>query len=444
MARTFTLAWPLILANITVPLLGLVDTLVLGHLDSPVYLGAVAVASNIFGLIYVSLNFLRTSTVGLTAQALGQSQNQNQENHRKQEKILFQGLLISFVLGVFLLLFNSLYLPHLLQIMMSSDSVYSHALLYANIRIVSAPAVLAIYVVIGWLIGLQQTRGALIILTLTNAINIVLDVLLVSVFDFNVKGVAWATVIADYAGCICALFLASQQLQAKKFRFNKNNLTQLFNKAEFYRLFSINGNLFIRTLALLSVFAFFTAQGARQGDSLLAANAILLNFLFLISNTLDGFANAAESTTGHAWGSKNKELFYRQCLAAFIWFFIITFILVLIFSLGGALLISILTNMDTIKNIAIEYLPWLIFMPLVSSWSYLFDGVFTGTTAIKEMRNTILLPGFIIYLPAWLVFLFMGNHGLWLAMILFMLARSMLGLYYFRRYSTHPHWKALS
>jgi len=440
MARTFALAWPLILANITVPLLGLVDTLVLGHLDSPVYLGAVAVASNIFGLIYVSLNFLRTSTVGLTAQALGQ----DQENHRKQEKVLYQGLLISFVLGLFLLLFNSLYLPRLLQIMMSSDSVYSHALLYANIRILSAPAVLAIYVVIGWLIGLQQTRGALIILTLTNAINMVLDVLLVSVFDFNVKGVAWATVIADYSGCICALFLASQQLQAKKFRLNKKALAQLFNKVDFYRLFSINSNLFIRTLALLSVFAFFTAQGARQGDALLAANAILLNFLFLISNTLDGFANAAESTTGHAWGSKNKTLFYRQCLSAFIWFFIITFLLMLIFSLGGALLISILTSIDTIKYTAIEYLPWLILMPLVSSWSYLFDGIFTGTTAIKEMRNTILLPGIIIYLPAWWVFQFMNNHGLWLAMILFMLARSLLGLYYFLRYSTYPHWGSLS
>lgn len=434
MRRIFTLAWPLILANITVPLLGLVDTVVLGHLDSPVYLGAVAVAGNLFGLVYVSLNFLRTSTVGLSAQAFGQ------QNQALQRKILFQGLIISFVLGIVLIVFSPLFIPILLQLMMASDTVHAHAASYANIRILSAPAVLLVYVALGWLIGLQQTRGPLIILTLTNAINIVLDVILVSVFDFNVKGVAWATVTADYCGLLCAMFLVLRILSSQDFSIAAIKLSKLFTKAELQQLLSINGHLFIRTLALLSVFAFFTAQGAKQGDAVLAANAILLNFLFLISNALDGFANATEITTGEAWGLKNKSLFYRYCFSAFIWFLLITILLMLVFFLGGETLIGLLTDIEAIKHIVIAYLPWLIFIPLVSSWSYLFDGIFTGTTAIKEMRNTILAPGLLLYLPCWWAFQFMGNHGLWLAMAIFMFSRSILGWYYFRQYATHRHW----
>lgn len=431
-----SLAWPLILANITVPLLGLVDTLVLGHLDSPVYLAAAAIAVNIFGLVYVSLNFLRTSTVGLVAQALGQ------DDQFQQAKILLQGLIMACLLGTLLILFSPLLLPTLLKLMMAGDTVFSHAISYAQIRILSAPAVLIVYVAIGWLIGRQQTRGPLIILTLTNAINMVLDVLWVSVFDFNVIGAAWATVVADYCGLFTALYLILRALSSQGVQFGNYQLIKIFNKKEFYQLVSLNGHLFIRTLVLLSVFAFFTAQGARQGELILAANAILLNFLFLISNTLDGFANATETLTGEAWGSKNKRLFYDKCFTAFIWFLLVTLLLMLTFLSGGRLLVAALTNIDAIKITAITYLPWLVFLPFVSSWSYLFDGIFTGTTAIKAMRNTILFPSLFFYLPGWWIFQFMGNHGLWLTMILFMLTRSLWGWYYFRRFANHPHWSA--
>ena len=429
-----TLAWPLILANITVPLMGLVDTLVLGHLESSVYLGAVAIASNIFGLVYVSFNFLRTSSVGLTAQAFGK------QDRVAQQKVLFQGLIIAAFLGSVLILLSPVLIPNLLKLMMASEAVYSQALIYANIRIFSAPAVLIVYVIIGWLIGLQKTRGPLLILTLTNLVNIIFDILLVSVFNFNVKGAAFASVIADYCGLLCALILVFNFLSAQELNIFKLKLDRLFNKKELRKIIAINGHLFIRTLALLSVFAFFTAQGARLGDNILAANAILLNFLFLISNTLDGFANAAETSTGEAWGLKNKNLFYRQCLASFIWFLLITFLLMLVFYGGGGTLIALLTNIDSVRNSAIDYLPWLILMPLVSSWSYLFDGIFTGTTAMKEMRNTILFPGLLFYLPGCWIFQFLGNHGLWLAMLLFMASRSLWGLYYFRQYSDHPQW----
>ncbi|PRY66872.1 MATE family multidrug resistance protein [Vreelandella songnenensis] len=422
--RIWAIAWPIILSNITVPLLGLVDTAVVGHLPDARYLAAVTLGATLFSFLYWGFGFLRMGTTGLVAQALGRESDSDVQN------LLGQSLIIAGVIGILLIIFSTPLISLGLWLLDGSDIATPLAREYAEIRLWSAPAVLANYAILGWFLGQQNSRVTLMILLLTNTINIILDVWFVIGLGMTSDGVAWASVIADYSALGFGGYLVLRQLKRLSGHFSRARLLAL---SAYGALFSINAHLFVRTLGLLFVMAFFTAQGARQGDTVLAANAVLLQFILLTSYALDGFAHAAEALVGRAYGRRNwQELatIVRRAALFSLW---TAGGAALLFALGGNQLVALLTGLDEVRTTAASYLPWMVAMPLIAVWSYLFDGVFIGATAVREMRNSIFIA-MAVYLPAWWLTQGLGNHGLWLAFTLFIAVRSAVLIGYYRRY----------
>ncbi|GKW48294.1 MATE family efflux transporter [Halomonas sp. NCCP-2165] len=419
--RIWLLAWPIILSNITVPLLGLVDTAVVGHLPDSRYLAGVTLGATLFGFLYWGFGFLRMGTTGLTAQALGRGDDS------QVRTLLGQSLVLAVAIGVALILFSRPLIELGLWLLDGSEAATGLAREYARIRIVSAPAVLANYAILGWFLGQQNSRVTLMILVLTNTINILLDLWFVIGLGMTSKGVALASAIADYSALAFGLWLVGRQLRGLGGRLDRQALR---HPAAYGELIRVNGHLFVRTLGILFAMAFFTAQGASQGDTILAANAVLLQFIMLTSYGLDGFAHAAEALTGRAVGRGRWDEF-RAAVAGATRFSLVTAALAsLAFWLGGPTLIALLTDLPEVRANATHYLPWVILMPLLAVWSYLLDGVFIGATASREMRNSIFVA-LAVYLPGWWLTQGLGNHGLWLAFTLFTLVRSAtLGAYY--------------
>ena len=412
--RLWALAWPLMLTNLTVPLLGLVDTAVLGHLDSPEYLGAVAVGANLFSILYWTFGFMRMGTTGLAAQAWGQ------RDPFAQVALLLRSLLLAVAIGLLLILFHQPLISLGLHLMNPSPSVTELAAEYAGIRIWSAPAVLCQYTLVGWLIGTQFPRGPMVMLIIANGINIVLDVFFVTVLGWNSRGVAMATVMAEYGAAAIGIAIVLKRMPAGQ-RLTRDLFGQL---ADYLRILQVNRYIMVRTIALLLVLAFFTAQGARQGDTVLAANAVLITFLLVISNALDGFANAAEALIGEAVGRNSRRRFRVVFRTALRWSLWGALALTIGFVLGGHWLISLLTGIDEVRQTAWQYLPWLWLLPFASVWGFLFDGIFIGATRTRDMQNTMLFSALAVFLPVWWLTTGWGNHGLWLSLISLMLARA--------------------
>ncbi len=418
----------MILSNISVPMLGMVDTGVTGHLDSAAYLGAVAVGSTIFGFLYSSVNFLRMGTTGISAQHFGAG------NFDGVRIALGQALITALLIASVLLLFR-LPLGNLALGLLGPDSlVREYALDYYQIRIWSAPATLATYALIGWFIGLQNARVPLIIVLVTNIINIALDLWFVVVLDWKVEGVAAASVIAEYTGVAVGLGFAWVELRKHGGEWVLSKLTKI---SEYKAFLAVNGNLFVRTIALMFTFAFITAQGARQGGLILAANAILINLQHLLSFALDGLAHAAEALVGKAVGAKSRAALQASVAVTLRWSLVIAVGFCVAFYVGGPSLIRILTDLPEVRETTLTYLPWLIISPLVSVLPFLYDGVFVGATRATEMRNIMLISTVIVFLPAWYALQFLGNHGLWLSFIIFMASRS-VGMHYYYRSRVLP------
>ncbi|NIC07121.1 MATE family efflux transporter [Billgrantia bachuensis] len=433
--RIWTLAWPIILSNVTVPLLGLVDTAVVGHLPDSRYLAGVTLGATLFSFLYWGFGFLRMGTTGLTSQAVGR------ESDSEVRNLLGQSLLLAMGIGALLILFSNPLISLGLWLLDGSEVATRLAAEYAQIRILSAPAVLANYAILGWFLGQQNSRVTLAILVLTNSVNIALDLLFVVGLGMTSDGVAWATVIADYTALAFGAWLVARQLKLLQGRFLRE---RLFRLRAYGELFQVNANLFLRTLGLLFAMAFFTSRGAAQGDTILAANAVLMQFIMLISYALDGFAHAAEATTGRAVGRQRWEEFGSAVRAAAGFSLTTAAIAALAFALGGHHLIALLTGLPEVRETAGDYLPWMVAMPLIAVWSYLFDGVFIGATAIREMRNSIFIA-LAAYLPIWWLTRALAapgyeNHALWLAFLSFTVVRSLVlvGYYWHHRRS---HWR---
>jgi MATE family multidrug resistance protein len=424
--RILQLAWPIMLSNITVPLLGLVDTAVLGHLSEVSYLGAVALGGQVVTLLLWSFGFLRMGTTALSAHATGANQVSGLSHGDDIERVLKNALLMAVFISLPLMLFAFLTLEHIIGFIGGSDVVQRLAVEYASIRLIATPAVLIQYVLIGWFIGRGETKVPLLLLIASNSLNAVLDITLVYGYGLTSDGVAWATLCADYFAASLGLFWAYRTVIRER---QGNNV--VFNWPswqELKPLININHQLFVRTLCLLSVFIFFTAQGAKQGDLVLAVNAIMLTLLLLISNALDGFAHAAESLVGQSLGAKN----FRQ-LRQSIWLtganaLMIALIMVAGFAWLGDDLLGLLTNQQDVLAVAIEYSPWLIWLPLIGCSSYWLDGIFIGMQASAQMRNSMVLAALIIFFPVWFLTQPLANHGLWIAFYSFLLARSVFML----------------
>ncbi|MBS8240046.1 MATE family efflux transporter [Marinobacter lipolyticus] len=418
------------LTNLTVPLLGLVDTAVLGHLESPEYLGAVAVGANLFSILYWTFGFMRMGTTGLAAQAWGK------RDHFAQVALLVRSLALAVAIGLLLILFHRPLIHLGLTLMNPSERVTELAAGYAAIRIWSAPAVLCQYTLVGWLIGTQFARAPMIMLIVANSLNIVLDVLFVTVLGWNSQGVAIATVIAEYSAAAIGLRLVLLRMPAGQ-AFSRALVGQL---ADYLRILQVNRYIMVRTVALLLVLAFFTAQGARQGDTILAANAVLITFLLVISNGLDGFANAAEALIGEAVGKGSRRRFRLVFRTALRWSLYGSLIFTVAFVLGGRYLISLLTGIEEVRTAAWQYLPWLWALPLAAVWGFLLDGVFIGATRTRDMQNTMLFSALAVFLPVWWLTTGWGNHGLWFSLICLMLARALTMGWLFLSHSRHGRW----
>ncbi|MEP3562223.1 MAG: MATE family efflux transporter [Marinobacter sp.] len=428
--RLWLLAWPLMLTNLTVPLLGLVDTAVLGHLDNPEYLGAVAVGANLFSILYWTFGFMRMGTTGLAAQAWGQ------RDSFAQVALLLRSLMLAVGIGLLLILFHQPLIALGLHLMNPSPSVAELAAEYASIRIWSAPAVLCQYTLVGWLIGTQYPRGPMVMLIIANGINIILDIFFVTVLGWNSRGVAMATVLAEYGATAIGFAIVLKRMP------DGQTLTkELFGQlSDYLRILQVNRFIMVRTIALLLVLAFFTAQGARQGDIILAANAVLITFLLVISNALDGFANAAEALIGEAIGKGNKARFKTVFSSALRWSIWGALLLTIAFVLGGRWLISLLTDIEGVQFTAWQYLPWLWLLPFAAVWGFLLDGVFIGATRTREMQNTMLFSAIGVFLPVWWLTTGLGNHGLWLSLISLMLARAVSMGWLCWHYTRHDRW----
>ncbi|MDV3504541.1 MATE family efflux transporter [Marinobacter sp. M-5] len=418
------------LTNLTVPLLGLVDTAVLGHLDSPEYLGAVAVGANLFSILYWTFGFMRMGTTGLAAQAWGK------RDEFGQVALLVRSLVLAVGIGLLLILFHQPLIQLGLTLMNPSERVTELAAGYAAIRIWSAPAVLCQYTLVGWLIGTQFARAPMIMLIVANSLNIVLDVLFVTVFGWNSQGVAIATVIAEYSAAAIGFRLVLLRLPADH-GFSRALMGQL---SDYARILQVNRYIMVRTIALLLVLAFFTAQGARQGDTILAANAVLITFLLVISNGLDGFANAAEALIGEAVGKGSRRRFRLVFRTALRWSLYGSLIFTVAFVLGGRHLISLLTGIDEVRTTAWQYLPWLWALPLTAVWGFLLDGVFIGATRTRDMQNTMLFSALVVFLPVWWLTTGWGNHGLWFSLICLMVARALTMGGLFLAHSRRDRW----
>jgi len=412
--EVWRIALPMIVSNVSVPLLGMVDTGVTGHLDDAAYLGAVAVGSALFGFLFISFNFLRMGTTGIAAQAFGAGDDDGLRS------ALGQAVIVALIIAAGLLLLKGPVGRTGLLLLGPDPDVAAHARDYVSVRFWSAPATLINYALIGWFIGLQNARIPLLIVVTTNVVNIVLDLLFVLVLGMQVVGVASASVIAETSGAMLGLAFVARELRRHPGGWNVARLTRI---REYGSFFAINANLFLRTMALVGTLTFVTAQGARLGGLVLAANAVLMNLQNLISFALDGFAHAAEALVGKAVGRKDRRALDAAVRVTLRWSLYVALGFCAVFAVGGPGLIRLLTDLDEVREVALTHLPWMILSPVVSVWSFLYDGVFVGATSAREMRNVMLASALLVFLPAWYALQPLGNHGLWLAFLLFMASR---------------------
>lgn len=417
------IAAPMMLSNISVPLLGMVDTGVTGHLEDAVYLAAVAIGSTIFGFLYSGVNFLRMGTTGITAQRYGASDDGG------LRVALGQALVVSTTIATALILLQVPLNALAMTLLGPDPEVAGFASQYFSIRIWSAPATLANYALIGWFIGLQNARVPLYIVLAINLTNIVLDLLFVLVLGMKVDGVAAASVVAEFTGVATGIAFAIAELRRRGGHLVASHLTTFKEYTEF---FSINANLFIRTMALMFAFGFVTAAGARMGGLILAANAILINLLHLVAFALDGLAHAAEALVGKATGARDRQALHRSVQLTVRWSLYFAIGFSILFWMTGPLIVRLLTDIPEVVDTTLQYLPWMIVAPVIAFWAYVYDGVFVGATRAKEMRNSMVASTFLVFVPAWFALRFLGNHGLWLAFMIFMASRSISMHYYYR------------
>jgi len=437
--RTWRIAGPVILANSSVPLLGAVDTAVLGHLPDPAYLGAIALGSLIFMFLYWGFNFLRMGTTGLTAQAWG-SMKRGDKSPMPLGMVFARASVLSVGLGLLIL---ALQIPIgwiAFRVFEADPAIEAMANSYFAIRIWSAPGTLLQFVVVGWLLGTQRARSAMVLQIFLNILNIILDVAFVVGLGWGIEGVAWGTLIAEYSAALLAIVMMLRYLrQDHGLKLSTLFARQsLFDPHEMGRLLRLNGDIFLRTICLLTAFGVFTAIGARLGTLVLAVNTVLMNFHHFMSFGLDGFAFAAEALVGEEEGERDREGFKRAVRVTSAWAFGASLLYCAVYGLGGNALVAALTDLDDVRALARDYLPWLALMPLIGVASYQLDGIFVGLTRGRDMRNTMVLS-FIVYLGALAALVpAFGNHGLWAAFIIFLAARGTTLGWRLRQVATAP------
>ena len=412
--RVWRIAGPIMLSNVSTPLIGIVDTAVVGHLDHAYYIGAVAIGALIFSFLFWGFGFLRMGTTGLTAQARGAG------DRELVQATLLRAMLLGIAVGGALLLLREPLAWMCFTLLKASPEVENFAGQYFDIRIWSAPAALANYVLLGWLIGIGRTGLVFALQLVLNGINVALDLLFVVGFGWGVAGVAAASLVAEISALAVGLVMVGVMLRGMG---NRLRLAMLSNVAAFRRLLSVNRDIFIRTLCLVGSFAYFKARGAELGDLVLAANAVLFNLFLFLSYALDGYAFAAEALTGERAGARDNRGFRLAVRATSVWALGTSVLFTLAYFAAGPLMIDALTDIESVRAAARTYLPWAAVLPVLAVWCFQFDGIFVGATWGPAMRNTMIVSTAIYLVAVWIAVPIWGNHGLWLALAIFMSAR---------------------
>ncbi|UMZ12770.1 MATE family efflux transporter [Pseudomonas sp. MPFS] len=421
--RVWALAAPMILSNISVPLVALVDSTVIGHLPHAHQLGAVAVGASLYTFLAWAMGFLRMGATGFAAQAAGRGDG------AALRQVLLQGLLLALGLALLLGIIGVPLSGAALHLMQPSADLDQMTRAFFHTRLLGLPAALASFALVGWFLGTQNARPPLAILLSTNLVNIALNLWFVLGLEWGVVGSARASVLAEWTGALVGLAMTRPALRA----YPGQIVWAALRRWQSWRpLLAVNRDIFIRSLALQSVFFLITVQGARLGDATVAANALLLNGLLLTAHALDGLAHAVEALCGHAIGARDHRALRRSLVVAGGWSLLASLGFTALFLLAGHLFIEMQTDIADVRQTAFTYLPYLAVLPLIAVWSYLLDGLFIGATRAREMRNGMLLTVLLLLPCAWAL-QGLGNHGLWLSFLLFMLLRSLtLGVFAWR------------
>ena len=429
--KILNLAIPNIIINITILLFGLVDMTLMGHLGNKLYIGAIALGGIIFNLIYWSFAFLRMGTSGLTAQAYGEN------DKSKAITILLRGLLVAFSLAFLVICLQFPIEWISFKLINGNNEVELLASEYFRIRIWAAPATISIYALSGWFLGMQNARIPMMIALLVNGANLVFNCFFIFVMNMKSDGVALGTVVAQYLGLIFALFLLHRNYSSL---FSLIQKKTLLNVESMLLFFKVNSDIFFRTLCIVAVFTFFTSQSAAGNNTILAVNALLLQFLMFYSYFIDGFALAGEALVGKYVGAHKPIEMKRVIKNLFLWGSALTLIYSAIYYFGSEFILRILTNNKEVIDAAIPYLMWVVAIPLVGTASYIWDGIFIGASASKGMLYTMLAATFLIFFPVYFLLKDeLGNHALWLAMILFLGSRGLFQTIIAKRFIYSPN-----
>lgn len=413
--RVWALATPMIVSNLSVPLVALVDTAVAGHLPHARQLAAVAVGNAVYTLPVLVCGFLRMSTTGFAAQASGRRDGD------MLRRVLVQSLLLVALFSLLILALGWPLLPWLLGVMSPSQALSALTLDYLHIRLLALPAALANYALAGWFLGNQNARVALGLLLVTNLINVALNLLFVLGFDWAVPGIALASVGGAWCGTLYGLACVKRELGRHPGHVHWPDMRGWLH---WRPLLAVNRDIFLRSLALEGVFFTLMALSTPLGGDVVAANALLLNGIMLVSFALDGLANAVEAMSGHAIGARDRLALRRTLVVAGGWSLLGALAFGLFFWLGGHFFVNVQTSIASVRATAYTYLPYLAVLPLIGLWSYLLDGLFVGATRAREMRDTMLVGAVVFALLVWLLHPY-GNHGLWLAFLAFMAVRAL-------------------
>jgi len=412
-SRVLKIAFPIVLANATVPILGLVDTGVVGQLGQAAPIGAVGIGAIILTGIYWLFGFLRMGTTGMVAQALGAG------DRTEVVALLVRALIIGFGMGLCIVAVQAPLIWGAFRVSPASNEVEDMARQYMQIRIWSAPATIALYGITGWLIAQERTRAVLVLQLWMNGLNIGLDLWFVLGLGWGVPGVAFATFLAEWSGLALGLWLCRPAFAGRMWR----NWRVVFDRTRLRAMALVNGDIMIRSLLLQAIFISFLFFGAGFGDVTLAANQILVQFLEIIATMLDGFAFAASSLVGQAMGARERIALRRSVVLSSLWGLICVAGLAVAFWLFGEVIIDWLTTSDEVRREARVYLGYVIIAPLLGFAAFMLDGIFIGATRTKDMRNMMILS-FIVYAASVAVLMpIYGNHGLWVALLISFVAR---------------------
>ena len=419
--RVLNIALPIVVANATIPILGMVDTGVVGQLGEAAPIGAVGIGAIILTALYWVFGFLRMGTTGLTSQAKGAGKP------GEVSAMLTRALMIGLAGGVAIIVLQVPVFWAAFEVSPASAEVEALARDYMQIRVFSAPAIIAMYGVTGWLIALERTRAVLAIQLLMNGLNIALDLWFVLGLGWGVEGVAWATFIAEWSGMALGLWLCRDVLENPAWR----DWKRIFDAARLRLIFSVNSDILLRSLMLETIFVSFLFLGSDFGDVTLAANQVLLQFLHISAYALDGFAFAAEALVGQAMGAKDRPRLRRSAIMSSQWGLTIVLVVAGGFALFGGAIVDLMAKAPDVQDAARSYLVYTVLAPVVGLAAFMLDGIFIGATRTRDMRNMMAVSLVIYAIAVAILMPVIGNHGLWIALLISFIARAVtLGLRY--------------